>query len=218
MTGPISNQARGVLAAGLAWLYDTEQPEGAILSHHGVSKAAGEHSFRFIGEAADGLPAIVVELVNPRYSYPGGDRHLDTPIGKVLPRQLAETIADLGHHVGDQWNWGNSTSGSLGLVGRAHPTLRGGLARYRSGCPEHRTVFCGGWQASPGQEDCTWMSTGRKLIVEPDWPPVDPVYRYMCPGEPGDAPATTIHVGGCCRRFDLLTPEGQALTGLRWPR
>lgn len=168
----VDSVTQAVLAAGLAWLYETEQPPGAIPDHHGYSCSAGDRRYRFCPAGARSLPVVVVDVRHPRYDTGKLDRVLLNPLGGAPEMDaLVAAIEALGVVVADRWNGeAHHETGSLGLAERAHPTLLAGLRRYRAGCPDHRTVFCGGWRASKGQEDCTWLRDGSALMVLPDWP------------------------------------------------
>ena len=162
---------RDMLRAGLMWLYETAQPEGALDQHHGHSRAVGERVYTFVPRGYLNLPVVVVDVRHPEWVHMGdGHSTLANPLdypGEL--RRLGEVLADLGRPVASQWN-GKGDSGSLGLADPAHPSLVAAVNRYRDGCPIHRTVFCGGWQASKGEEDCTWFRDGQALMVPPCWP------------------------------------------------
>ena len=150
------------LAAGLRWLYETEQPPGAILQHHGVSMTGpGNRTFRFAPSGANGRAVVIVDVADVRWKSEGGDQ---APANPLRPGELAELAAWLterGYEVADTWNGQpGSVTGSVALARPAHPTLLAALARYHAGCPDHpsKGVFC----------DCGWYATGNALQVQPD--------------------------------------------------
>lgn len=112
----LSDEARTVLSAGLAWLYDTTQPDDAIPDHHGYGIRVGDRRYRFIGEGANGLPVVVVSVAEPAYDKTHIDWPLLNPIGGELEMEaLASALTDLGWAVREWWN-GSAESGSVGLV------------------------------------------------------------------------------------------------------
>lgn len=152
-----------ILTAGLAWLYDTEQPDGANLQHHGV-RLAGEdnRSFSFVPMGTGyRAPVVVVDVIKVEWIDNGPNQH-KTPANPLLPDELAElsaTLTALGADVDHTWNGHPQITGSVGLKGPAHPSLLAAVANYRAGCQEHpvESVFC----------DCGWARVGRALVVPP---------------------------------------------------
>jgi len=158
----LADEAVAVLRAGLAWLYDTVQPDDAIPDHHGYGARAGDRRYRFVGRGANGLPVVVASVAEPAYDKTHIDWPLLNPIGGQGEMEaLVAALTGLGAQVREWWN-GFGESGSVGLVRPAHPSLRAGLARYSAGCPTHNTVFCG-----PG---CRWLASGYARAVEPAFP------------------------------------------------
>jgi hypothetical protein len=180
MTMTVVN-VKAVLAAAVEWLYDTDQPDGAIMSHHGAGpRRFGDRTYAATPTGAQGLPVIVIEVAD-RYLDSGKWRGLDGEFDKAdftsggRPRAnptapvpvAAEILAavaileDLGVQVRETWNgapW--NTSGSIGLSRPARPSLVAAVTRYRAGCAEHGGVFC----------SCSWYADGNRLIVGPAWP------------------------------------------------
>ena len=161
-----SDEAVAVLQAGLAWLYDVDQPAGAITSHHGVSCRAADRTFNFVPSGAKDLPVIVVNVAAP--VWVGTVRHKLT--NPLCPGELAvwsTLLRTLGHDVRETWN-GAGETGSIGLARRAAPSLLAALSRYRHGCHGHDghkgTVFC-----------AEWYSEGHAQLVPPAWPMPRPV-------------------------------------------
>jgi hypothetical protein len=153
---------RAVLAAGLTWLYDTEQPEGAIETHHGAFAVADDRLS--ISFAPIGLPVVVIDIRDARYDDSRYDRPLLNPLTAAECDAVAGILTELGRPPIDRWNGAGCESGSFRLATPIHPTLEAACARYRADCPEHGTVFCG------SKEGCTWLKDGRGLIVAPKWP------------------------------------------------
>jgi hypothetical protein len=150
-----------VLAAGLRWLYETEQPEGALLTHHGEGmKGEGNRRFYFIPEGADGPPVVAVEVAEIVYRMDDeGDKVPANPLEPDELTDLASALAALGVEVARTWNGHPATTGSLGLVQPAHSSLLAAVNLYRAGCPTHphKSVFCG----------CGWYPEGHAKVVTP---------------------------------------------------
>jgi hypothetical protein len=151
-----------VLARSVEWLLRTGQPDGAIISHHGLLFGpADDRIFLCSPRSALDLPVITVE-VEPgkrRYRDRGAYRELANPLRPGELEVLAGLLDALGAPVSGTWNGHPTESGSLGLAFPAHPGLLAAERRYRAGCPEHpdKSVFC----------DCGWYQTGRDLIATP---------------------------------------------------
>lgn len=148
------------LSAGLHWLFDTEQPDGAAITHHGlILPSMTNRLFRFIPEGALGRPVVVVEVAHVEWVQRGLYQEPGNPLDPSELRDLAAMLARLGANIEAMWN-GKGTTGSLGLTRPAHPSLLAAVTRYGTGCPEHpkESVFC----------ECDWYRRGRALLVTPD--------------------------------------------------
>ena len=147
---------RAALRSGLAWLYDTEQPEMAILQHHGESLSSqGNRSVRFIPSGWAGRVVIVVDVTKVEY---GTDPRARGPLNPLAVGELdafAGVLADLGHTVVHTWNGHPAAIGSLALAEPAHPSLRAAVSRYLAGCPRHRTTLC----------RCGWYGEGNRHVI-----------------------------------------------------
>ena len=147
---------RGVLRSGLAWLYETEQPEAAILQHHGDGLASrGNRSVRFIPTGWGGRVVIVVEVAKVDYGTDPGARGPRNPLAVDELDAFIALLADLGHAVVHRWNGHPAATGSLALAEPAHPSLRAAVARYHAGCPCHRTTLC----------RCGWYGEGHRHVI-----------------------------------------------------
>lgn len=148
-----------VLAAGLGWLYDTGQPEGAVLQHHGTTLQAGGRHYQFCPQGAYQRPVIVVHVTKPEWAPGARGPVLLNPLAANEMADLAAAVEALGFEVATTWNGHPGPTGSIGLKRPAHPSLLAALARYRTGCPEHprEHVFC----------RCGWYAAGNTLLVKP---------------------------------------------------
>lgn len=168
---------RGIIAAGLKWLYETVQPDGAIIQHHGVTRGNRYQTRRygFCPSGAKNLPVVSVEVAH-------WSRNPDTNvIGPMLEAgemdAIGAVIIELGGPVRETWNGDGCLSGSFGLTVPAHPSLAAAVGRYRANCPTHHTVFCGQADFAKLHHEpapCTWYRDGNALIVHPAWPPLVP--------------------------------------------
>lgn len=186
MTAAPVADVKAVLAAAVAWLYDQEQPEGAVAHHLGPAGfRLGDRVYEVIAAGADGGPVIVVRVAGcdlapgewrgfegeySHRSYGGWTEPFpDGPCAEVLA--VVEAVAGLGAEVKGTWNGApHCTSGSIGLAARARPSLLAALARYHAGCPAHGSVFCGPGSHREADRDCTWYTDGTRLLVSPAWP------------------------------------------------
>jgi hypothetical protein len=153
---------KDILAAGLRWLYETEQPDGAILQHHGVWVGKVDNrSFSFAASAWEGRAVVVAEVVKVEWkSDPLGHQ---VPANPLAPEELADLTAELvelGAEVLHTWNGHPAITGSLALARPAHPSLVAAVDRYRTGCPDHTGPLCS-W------DGCPWYGDGNALIIKP---------------------------------------------------
>ena len=148
------------LRAGLAWLYDTPQPDDAILQHHGVTAPEFDNRrLRFIPTGWNGHVVIVLDVAHWTW-LPHGEGIASHTLADGELHRLAALLGSLDHKVAHSWNGTQGlVTGSLALARPAHPTLRAAVARYCAGCPEHGTVFCN-----------EWYRAGHARITQPTWP------------------------------------------------
>lgn len=136
------------LDRGLDWLLRTEQPEGAIVSHHGDSlKCHNNRRLIFVpaGSVDNRCPVIVLEVRAARRRETSHDRPLAT--WGLAPHEmdhLTALLAERGHEVTSTWNGFPASSGSVALGKESlHPTMAAALENYRKGCAAHGgSVFC----------------------------------------------------------------------------
>jgi hypothetical protein len=156
----VLNDAADILTAGLAWLYDTVQPDDALCHHLGYAGGTVDRMFSFIPHYR--WPIIVMRLPGPRYE--GDPPRLINPLVKVDVSVLCAEMRRRGRTIAAKWNGKGTHSVSLALDGEVHPTLRAAVSRYCAGCAVHgNTVFCG------REQGCDWYVTGNARLIKPAW-------------------------------------------------
>jgi hypothetical protein len=161
------------LSAGVHWLLQQPQPEGAMCSHLGVTlHATNGRWYGFVPSGADHRPVVVINVTSPRRT-PEGD--LLNPLREDEMDTLINALAAMGVGVHHQWN-GTGETGSVALVAHAVPSLLAAVQLRGRGCQEHpaRGVFC----------ECGWSAPGYALL-KPSASPPD--YSQRAPDE---APVT----------------------------
>lgn len=144
--------------AGLAWLYDTVQPDTAILQHHGVPLAAvGDRRLSFCPVGVNRLPVVVVEVVG--VTYIGNSLRPQNPLAAGELEELAALLRR-SVPVATTWNGHPATTGSISLARPAHPSLVAAVARYHARCPQHDSVFC-------SRTGCSWYRDGNRTVIYP---------------------------------------------------
>jgi hypothetical protein len=159
-----------ILAAGLAWLFDTVQPDGALTQHHGfTAPEVDNRSYRFCPAGAAARTVVIVDVAHYEF-HPSG--YGATPVlTKDEMTALVAAVEGLGQPVASTWNGAGCITGSVGLAAGPHPSLAAAVARYHAGCPDHGgSVFCGGFH----NPECTWGIEERRLLVRPEWPTLAP--------------------------------------------
>lgn len=148
------------LAAGLTWLYDTDQPDGAILQHHGLSNGDQHRGYRFIPQGYGARPVVVVDVIEQEWDGTGDSYRCLNSLGRGEAADLAALIDSFGVPVASRWNGApGSVTASIGLELPARPSLVAAVSRYRAGCSIHDDVFC-------DRDGCTWYRDGRQRVVD----------------------------------------------------
>lgn len=144
-----------VVRSGLRWVYETEQPDSAVLQHHGEglpSVANRNVSFCPVGWARH----VVVVLAVSKVEYgPGPGCRPENPLARGELEAFAGLLRQLGQRVVKTWNGHPWVSGSVALGRPAHPSLVAAVQRYHAGCPRHGGVFC----------RCGWYGDGNSDLV-----------------------------------------------------
>ena len=113
-----------VLLVGLRWLFDTEQPAGAVQCPAGDSlPSPGGRAFRFIPADRDGRAALGIAVTTGT-------------AGDAIGGHEAADFIDLLEGMGEEVLAINSVAAGsfyvLTLARPAHPTLRSAVVRYRA--------------------------------------------------------------------------------------
>lgn len=167
---PVSERHQlAVLGAGLAWLYEVEQPDDAVQQHHGESTAwAPERRITFVPRGWDGTPLVMLDASPERWDHSRKEPVLLNPLTHDEWSDLRRLLDLLGVAIGSEWNGPPGGSGSLALVQTCSRSLEATVTRYLRGCPTHESVFC-------YAKGCDWFKAGRKRLVLPAWPVPQPV-------------------------------------------
>lgn len=154
-----------ILARGLNWLYETEQPPNALANHHGPTSPVVNHrSYRFIPSGKLGLPVLVVDL-DGAHTYTriqiGKENRIAYPMHRAEIEKIALAIKNEVSIV-ETWNGEGSVSVSYLLSRRAHPTLLDAVKREHDRCcEEHRATISG---------RCKDWAAGYEHLNQPTWP------------------------------------------------
>lgn len=160
------NLVRQVLAAGLAWLFDTEQPPDALVRDGRLSTLVDGVRFTFVA-GENGRAVLVVAVAEPRFERTGasarfGAYRVTNPVNADLLAAIPRLLDELGHLVAQMW--GSEQSTSYRLRGTVHPTLVDAVQRFEGGCPAHGRIT--EWSAA----GCGWLGHGTGQLVAPEWP------------------------------------------------
>ncbi|MDR3659343.1 MAG: hypothetical protein P4L86_02825 [Mycobacterium sp.] len=121
------------LLVGLRWLFDTVQPDGAMVSSGGQAIRSGHRTLRF--RPVDWQDHAVVEVLGVAIA------------ADLSPRAELEAFVtaldDMGEEVVASWIGRRGQVRSIALARPAHPTLREAVSRYTAGCLVHPDHQCG---------------------------------------------------------------------------
>jgi hypothetical protein len=112
-----------VIADGLRWLYEVEQPERAVGNHHGEGIRAEGHEIRFCASGRSIYPLVIINRI-VRY------RDHDHSLSEEIVGRVRSAIAACGRAVGDTWNGPPSDTMTFELVDQALESQRRAIARY----------------------------------------------------------------------------------------
>lgn len=120
------------LLVGLRWLFDTAQPDAAMVSAGGQALRSGRRSLRF--RPVDWQGHAVIEIVGPAIA---GD-----PSPRAELEAYAQALDDMGEDVVASWIGRRGQVRSIALARPVHPTLRAAVDRYVAGCARHPGQQC----------------------------------------------------------------------------
>lgn len=120
------------LLVGMRWLFDTAQPDGAMVSAGGQIVRSGRRTLRF--RPTDWQGHAVIEIVGP--AAPGD------PSPRAELEAYVQALDDMGEDVVASWIGRRGQVRSIALARAVHPTLRAAVERYVAGCTEHPGQQC----------------------------------------------------------------------------
>lgn len=120
------------LLIGMRWLFDTAQPDGAMVSAGGQIVRSGRRTLRF--RPVDWQGHAVIEIVGPAAA---GD-----PSPRAELEAYVQALDDMGEDVVASWIGRRGQVRSIALARPVHPTLRAAVDRYVAGCAEHPGQQC----------------------------------------------------------------------------
>jgi hypothetical protein len=120
------------LLVGLRWLFDTAQPDTAMVSAGGQVVRSGRRSLRF--RPVDWQGHAVIEIVGPAAA---GD-----PSPRAELEAYVQVLDDMDEDVVASWIGRRGQVRSVALARPVHPTLRAAVDRYVAGCAEHPGHLC----------------------------------------------------------------------------
>jgi hypothetical protein len=150
-----------VLLVGLRWLFDTEQPEGAVQCPAGdCLPSVGGRGFRFIPLGRDGHAALGIAVTTGVTGDAIGGHELAAFID--LLEGMGEEVLAIDAVAG-------STFCTLTLNRTAHPTLLDAVARYRAGYLAHVSASPFGPEQRPDVATLSAAELQRQLHeAQPD--------------------------------------------------
>lgn len=160
---PTLTEMRKIMRAILVWLYQVEQPAGAMLSHHGASFTATKHRrITLLARVSDGHPSVHIEA---KQAVRVGTYGVRNPLGPDELDQWKQVAAEFGFTPHTSWNGHPTAGGSFCLHEPPHPSLLAALELHAQGCtnPEHIDSGKGGALCP-----CGWWRPGAVLLKNPD--------------------------------------------------
>lgn len=154
-----------VLRTGLDWLYNTVQPDSAIIDPHNTASTVGHRAIKFTPLGWAHKASVIIEVADVVWGLGPGAGPLN-PMPPAELDQLAAHITALGAPVKEVRCDPRPLVGTITLAQDAHPALRVAVARFNTGCPIHASRRC--WlPCDHGGRDCSWYSIGQRGVI---WP------------------------------------------------
>lgn len=148
------------VAAALSWLYETEQPDGALVTTAGVELPipGQDRTLRVTPRELTSHPTLTLSV------YPG--RQWACPAAaEAEAEQLLAVTAELEPSADSPFAAASFVA--VGLYRQAHPTLLHAVREYELDCPDHARPLDRPGNRSCVRSLCAWWPTGRGLLVEP---------------------------------------------------
>lgn len=155
-----------LLKLGLRWLYDTVQPDHAVIDCRAASVllAPVNRVIRLVPLGWAQKPGIVVEVADVHWGL-GTGRPLN-PLSSSEINCLAGELERLDADIDDIRCPITGLTGTIALLRPAHPTLRAAVQRFGAGCPRHHSRICGR-PLDRGGRNCRWAVDGHRGVR---WP------------------------------------------------
>lgn len=211
------------LRIGAEWVQSGVQPDGAMITHHGLGTHCGGGLRLSITGAGwhqhmvKGSGVVLFELKRSDDQYLAGVPEPD-PFTEDECNELVDLVRATGLEVIETWNGAPWRTFSIGYHGAGEGLVRA-TQRYRDHCPRHGSVFCGHSLAFAGKDpdelnerqrdeyDCTWASDGYRTLVPPQWIAVP----YPVPVAGGGPAGSTDNLEAVKRALEEIAPLLDAL-------
>jgi hypothetical protein len=173
-TAPLT---RAALGAGLNWLYNTVQPDTAIVEHCGARlPVAANRALRFLPVTNAGRPLVVLGVGVRR-----GSGTLIGPAELLDDAEVLDVVAELdAHRILTGGHRNHQLTATIPLARPAHESLLAAVARYAAGCPHHRTQVCEAPVSAHGQ-GCPWHANGHRMAIWPKNPGPEAITSALRP-------------------------------------
>jgi hypothetical protein len=162
------DELRQSLRVGLKWIWESDHPKGALISHHGIHADGqfwnGRVNMSICPQGYRAGAVVVFNLANRQMKEWADHYELLNPFTKEEIDQLREAVSSCGSEVVDEWNGVGSDTVSFSPARRAGKGVMALVDKYHKGCQrtgkEHRTgsVFC----------KCGWFTGGEALVDKPE--------------------------------------------------
>lgn len=151
----MSITVKTAIVQGVAWMYETQQPEGALLPAQGfvIPVPDEQRTVSLHPLGAHDRPVIVVAHTDPEQS-----------LRRNEIKTLATWCQRMRISVRNVWEHHPCHGGTVELGKRSHPTLAQASRAYGDGCPEH------GYRTDPA---CDWYTRGYALLRTPSLPTLE---------------------------------------------
>jgi hypothetical protein len=144
-----------MLLAGLAWLFDVEQPATAIERSSGQAiDSVGNRTLRFVPSGPDGQAMVIITVTSSDPDRPNASPRRFLKQGELSA--FVDLLDGMGEDVISMRGGYPMAAGGVSLARPVHPSLRAALNRYQTGCPDHH---------GKRQCDCGRYARGRRDLA-----------------------------------------------------